>query len=472
MWPPCYFEAKQKGVVYMTRQSLDTAIYEKYIRPIQRPRGLYAGVEFELPIVNLDRKPVDFSVVHRLTDEFIAAFQFDEIHRDDDGCIYSAVKSANGDGLSYDCSYNTLEFSFGIEKNLNVIYTRFTGYYTFIQDFLSKFHHTLTGMGINPYHEINHNIPISNGRYRMLLHHLQSYPKYGDAIPFHQMPHFGLFCAASQVQLDAQEDTVIDALNVFVKLEPLKILLFANSPWGDLLCSRDHFWKYSLHGLNPHNVDTYKTALHSTEELIAYIRSMSLYCLERDGKYINFAPTPLEVYFASEQITGEYFDGRQYRDITFAPSLDDLAYLRSFKFEDLTYRGTIEFRSVCEQPVSEIMAPAAFHAGLMEMVPELDALLNTDKNIYQQGFTPSELRALFNHRELPAFVDRDAAAGLLVQVLDLARAGLQKRGMDEERFLAPLYPRARKLESPARQMLEGMDAGIPLEEFIKDYAKL
>ena len=456
----------------ISRQSLDEAIYKKYVCPIQRPRKLSVGVEFELPIVNLERNPVDFAVVHALTDAFIAQFHFNEIHRDDENNIYSVLNSINGDDLSYDCSFNALEFSFGVEKNLNDIHKRFIKYYTFIQAFLSKYHHTLTGMGVNPNREVNYNIPIANGRYRMLLHHLQSYTQYGDAVQFHDTPIFGLFCAASQVQLDAQEDIVIETLNVFAKLEPLKALLFANSPCGDLLCSRDHFWKHSLHGLNPHNVDTYATELHSVEELISYIRSMSIYCLERDGKYINFVPTPLEEYYSRETITGEYFDGQEYQSITFVPSLDDLTYLRSFKFEDLTYRGTIEFRSVCEQPVSEIMTPAAFHAGLAEMVPELAALLDADENIYQQGYNPSELRELFTHREFPAFLDHAAASALLIRVLDLAKSGLQKRGMAEEHFLEPLYHRARYLLSPARQMMDGLDAGVPVDTYIIDYAKL
>lgn len=76
-------------------------------------------------------------------------------------------------------------------------------------------------MGVNPYHELNRDIPIANGRYRMLLHHLQSYTKYGSAIPFHNTPNFGLFCAASQVQLDAQADAAVDTLNVFARL-PLR----------------------------------------------------------------------------------------------------------------------------------------------------------------------------------------------------------------------------------------------------------
>ena len=470
---PVVFQGRGEGVIDVSiKQALDQAIYEKYIRPIQRPRELYAGVEFELPIVNLEREPVDFEVIFTLTDAFIEKFAFDEVHRDDEGHIYSAVKNSNGDGISYDCSFNTLEFSFGVERDLNVIYKRFVEYYIFIQDLLSKSNHTLTGMGINPYRAINHNVPIANGRYRMLLHHLQSYGKYQDSMVFHHTPNFGLFCAASQVQLDTQEDMVLDTLNVFTKLEPLKALLFANSIDGDLLCSRDHFWKHSLHGLNPHNVDTYETKLHSLEELTAYIRSMSLFCVERDGMYINFPPTPLEAYFSSETVTGEYFDGQQYQPITFVPCLEDLAYLRSYKFEDLTYRGTIEFRSVCEQPVSEIMSPAAFHAGLVEMIPELSALLDGDESIYQQGYNPAELRELFNRRKLPEFLDEAAASRLILKVLDLAEAGLKKRGMGEEHFLEPLFRRAKYLLSPARQMANGLDAGVPLEQYIKDYAVL
>ncbi|MFQ9792099.1 MAG: hypothetical protein ACLRX7_01780 [Acutalibacteraceae bacterium] len=43
-----------------------------------------------------------------------------------------------------------------------------------------------------------------------------------------------------------------------------------------------------------------------------------------------------------------------------------MEYLRSYKFEDLTFRGTIEYRSACCQPVSECMCVAAFHVGLQE----------------------------------------------------------------------------------------------------------
>ena len=82
------------------------------------------------------------------------------------------------------------------------------------------------------------------------------------------------------------------------------------------------------------------------------------------------------------------------------------------------------------------------------------------------------MRELFTRRELPAFLDREAASELLIRVLDLAREGLGKRGMGEEHFLTPLYHRARHLLSPGLQMVLGLEAGAPLEQYIIDYAKL
>lgn len=47
-----------------------------------------------------------------------------------------------------------------------------------MNDAFSKYDYTLTGMGINPHYNINHNKPIPNERYRMLYHHLHTYKAY------------------------------------------------------------------------------------------------------------------------------------------------------------------------------------------------------------------------------------------------------------------------------------------------------
>lgn len=309
----------------------------------------------------------------------------------------------------------------------------------------------------------------------MLLHHLSSYENYGQEIPFHHQPDFGLFSCASQIQIDVEEQNLVETLNTFTKLEPFKALILANSPWGDgreLLCSRDHFWRNSLHGLNRHNVDMYDLELESIDEIILYIRSMSLYCVERDGKYINFPPIPLPTYFSAEEITGEYFDGETYQSITIPPMLSDLYYLRSFKFEDLTFRGTVEFRSVCEQPVKEIMASGALHAGLMENLHALTEMLKEDHTIYHKGYNASELRRMFVRRELPDLFDWTAVSRAILKILDIAKQGLYSRALGEEVFLEPLYHRAETLLSPAKEMLNGLDNGKTLDNYIEEYGGL
>ena len=455
--------------------SLDEAIYERYISKTKRERTKRVGLEFELPIVNLGDGPVDFAVVHEMTDSFIRDFAFSGVLKDDDGFAYSASDKATGDTISFDCSYNTLEFSFGAGFDLNIIKSRFDLYYSYVQKFLGRYGHALTGMGINPHYDRNISAPVVNERYRMLFHHLCSYRNYENEILFHDKPNFGLFSCASQVQLDAEEDMLVETLNTFTRLEPLKALILANSVWGtshEILCSRDNFWRNSLHGLNRHNVDMYGVEFESVDEIIYYIKSMSIYCVMRDGRYVNFHPTPLEEYFNSCEIEGEYFDGTQYSGITLHPELSDLQYVRSFKFEDLTFRGTVEFRSVCEQPVGEIMASGALHAGLMENLPALTDLLENDHVIYHHGYNASELRRMFVKRDLPGCFDWKAVTELLLKVLDLATGGLAKRGFGEGHFLDPLYRRAQTLQSPGREMADALGVGASLDSFIEKYGEL
>ena len=459
----------------MDNTMLDQAIYERYIIPTKRERTRLTGLEFELPIVNRKNAPVDFNIIHKMTDEFIRQFSFHEVGRDDDGFIYSALDEKTEDDLSFDCSYNTLEISFGTELDLHVVHERFVRYYTFVQRQLEKYDHTLTGMGINPHHAVNRNIPVVSERYRMLYHHLSSYKNYGREILFHHHPNFGLFSCANQIQMDVEEKNLAETLNTFTKLEPLKALIFSNSPWGenqDILCSRDNFWRNSLHGLNRHNVDMYGLEFDSVDEIICYIKSMSLYCVERNGKYVNFHPVSMVEYFSSETIKGEYFDGNKYQEISIHPRLSDLKYLRSFKFEDLTFRGTVEFRSVCEQPVKEIMASAAFHAGLMENLYLLTETLERDRVIYHKGYNASELRRMFVKKELPDIFNWREVVSLLLKILDIAEKGLYKRGLGEEIFLKPLYRRAEELKSPAREMSEGLEKGKTMDDYIEEYGRL
>ena len=456
----------------MKREFIEQALYERFILPTEREEGGYAGVEFEIPIVNLSGNPVDFETVHHMTDQFISEFQADQIKKDDIGNICSAGISANGDDLSFDCSYNTLELSFGREADLKELDRRYRRYIKFIKKNLEEQGHTVTGMGINPNHRVNRNTPIPNGRYRMLLHHLSSYKNYEWQMLFHDIPHYGLIICSSQTHIDVSKEHLVQKINAFNRAEPLKALLFANSPYlGGYLCVRDHFWRESMHGINQHNVDCWDIEPESIEEVLNYIRSMSLYCTERDERYINFYPKQIDEFFKADDIRGEYYCSNGFEEIHIVPQPEDLQYLRSFKFVDLTFRGTIELRSACMQPLSEAMTVPAFNIGLNEKTEELDALLKQAK-IYHEGYSVRELRNMFVMEELPAFAESRDLSRLLIQVVELAWEGLKKRGKGEEIFLEPLKNRAEKLMNPAKEAIWGMKKGRSADYYIRKYGEV
>ena len=457
------------------KKEVRQAIYDKYIAPTKKERPDYIGVEIEMPVVNLSGQPVDEAVSIKTAESFIKNFGFIESGKDSNGSITSAKHEETGDILSFDCCYSNLELSFGKAVTLFEIKERFEYYCRFLNAEFAKEGYTLTGMGVNPNADINHNQPIQNERYRMLYHYLHSYPKHKNevAMRFHERPDFGTFTSASQVQLDVRYDELTDVINVFGLLEPYKALLFANSylpDYPDFLCVRNMLWEHSMQGYNPHNVGMFGKKVSGIDELIDYIGTQSIYCTMRDGRYIDFTPLTLDEFFSRDSVEGEYFDGEKYQKITFVPEISDLEYLRTFKFEDLTFRGTIEYRSSCCQPLSEALTVAAFHTGLKEKLYKLKEILEKDDVIYSHGFNALELQKLLSKQKLPEYIDTAAVEKQLIIILELAADGLKKRGFGEEVLLSPLYERVHEHTNPAKEMLDGIKNGVPLKNFIEQYA--
>ena len=452
-------------------------LYNEFIKPTTQKKN-YIGVEIEIPIINLDKKAVNFDVVHKVTDEFqneYPDFKTDGI--DFDGNVFSLKNSKTDDILCYDCSYNNIEFAMGKEKDLFSINERFSEFYNFVKKSFQEYNHTLTGMGINPYRKYNLNQPIPSERYLMLYHHLKSYKNYKNIrMQFHEYPEYGMFSSASQVQLDVHKDNLVKTINVFSKIEPIKALLFSNSVlFGEdntLTCFRDILWEYSTHGVNPHNIGGYDVDFKDLDDLQAYLESLNIYCVMRDGAYINFPSINLLDYYSREFVSGEIYCKGKYRKIDIRPCLEDINYLRPFKFINLTFRGTIEFRSICTQPIRDSMCVAAFHLGLKDKLDEKDEIIKNDDVIYHKGYTASELRKLFIQRDIPSFIDKNDLCRLTREIVDLASDGLKERGIGEEIFLKTLYGRIKNHTNPGKSFINSINNGVRLEKIIEDYGKL
>ena len=452
-------------------------LYDEFIKPTNQKKD-FIGVEIEIPIINLNKKSVDFEIVHKITNEFQNYYyDFKNDGIDYEGNVFSLKNTKNDDIICYDCSYNNIEFAMGREKDLFTINERFKEYYLFVKDAFEEYNHTLTGMGINPYRKYNKNLPIPSERYLMLYHHLKSTGMY-EHIPmhFHQYPEYGMFSSASQVQIDVHKDDLVKTINVFSKIEPIKALLFSNSVFVDenkhLTCFRDVLWEYSTHGVNPHNIGMYDVEFNDINDLQSYLESLNIYCVMRNGSYVNFESMNLLDYFSKDYVTGEFYSNGEYNEIKICPLISDIEYVRPFKFINLTFRGTVEFRSVCTQPISDSMSVAAFNVGLKDKLDELNELINSDNVIYHKGYNANELRKLLIKYEIPAFINKNDLCKLSKDIVDISKEGLEDRGIGEEIFLNSLYKRIKFRTNPGKNMITQLNNNIKLETMIKEYGKI
>ncbi len=458
----------------MDTERLRRLLYEKYFAPTENYSGDYIGVEIEMPVIRLSGDATDHEVCRGAAAAFREKFGFRPISYDYYGNCYSATEEEHGDNLSFDCSYNNMELSFGKEKELFPIKERFALYVKFINEELKKSGHVLSGMGINPNHHINRKDFIRAPRYQMLEGYLLrgrdwQYPMY-----MHPFYDFGTYASASQVQLDVTGENLIETVKAFTLVEPVKAILFSNAYMEEepeLLCVRDLFWENSTHGINPHNIGIFEQIPGSKEEFLDYIQRTSIFCCERDGHYVHFKPLPVVEYYKKETVDAEYYENGVYHSYKIHPEEGDLSYLRTYKFEDLTYRGTIEFRSCCNQPFHDALSVAAFHVGLMGKTEELTELMENDLSIYHHGYSAGELRKILIKREWPEFIDKNGLKKLCKDVIALSEQGLKERKKGEEVLINCLKERAENLCPPALKMIEGLESGDSIEEWVLKYSE-
>ena len=442
-------------------------IYDRFIAPLKKPRASYIGIEIEMPIVNLSGAKTEKAVCIDAVEKAIAHFGFSPQKYDDNGVCHEAVCDDTGDVFSFDCSYNNFEISLGRVRTLHEAQARFRDYLSFINGELICNEHTLTGLGINPNYKINDYNFVPSPRYRMLEGYLKKCQAWNGS--FHPYFGYGTFSSASQVQLDVTLDDLCKTIEAFSLVEPLKAVLFANSflpEKTEFLCVRDYLWEQSPHGINPRNVGFFEPSLKSVDDIIDYLSRASIFCTERDGKYLFFYPIPFSEYLSRDTVEGEYYDG-EYHSCVFKPKAEDISYLRTYKQIDLTSRGTLEFRSACTQPLGEAMTVAAFHLGLNNKTDELIKLL-TESFLYRENETPAQLRQRMNRVDFLSYVNVEKLQALLNSVLQLCKEGLKERGYSEEIYLSPLYERANTLTSPSMRLLRQND----IKSIIREYACL
>ena len=418
---------------------------QRYYLPIKEQPGLFVGIELEYPVVNLSGNATDVSLTKQLLIYLIDNFGFKADKFDSDNNPIQLIEQASGDMILFEVSYNTIEFAFTKASRIAEVEERLDTYLSMIQPYLRNHNHELQGWGVNPNWAKNDNSPVKSPRYEMLMDFLELSKAKNNPF-FHNYPEYGSFICGSQVQLDVSKISYLRVLNAFNQIEGPKAVLFANSEfWGsdwDLAISRDVFWENSMHGVFEENAGIFPRVFKNEDDYFSYLSETAIFTAKRAEETYYFEPIRAKDYLNKSAIQAWSIHGKE---VSIKPSEDDFKTHRSYQFQDLTTRGTIEFRSVCTQPFSATFAPAAFHLGLLVNLESLENILNDSPFFEAFDFDYPRIRRLFSKKDI-SDTDLKLIFPLTEALLVCAEDGLKLRGFGEEIYLAPLKEKLKVLK--------------------------
>ena len=416
----------------MTKQQAIKLLKEKYLSNMKEDSELFVGVELEFPIVETNGNKTNIEVTKNLFRTLANLLDFEVEKMDDDQNPIQLVHRSSKDRILFELSYNTIEFAFEKAHSIDEVAERFEAYLKIIQPILQEDHHEIQGHGIHPQWQENDNSPVKIERYKMLMAFLAMN---GTGMKTHPYPSYGAFICGNQLQLDVRRDNYIRIINAFNKIEAAKAYLFSNSEFSaeawDTKITRDIFWEESLHGYYKENVGIYPKDYQSEEEFFNNLASTAIFTATREDKSYYFKPIRVKDYLDQKEITAYTANGNEK---IIRPVKEDLKQHRSYQFQNLTARGTVEFRSVCTQPLETTFAPIAFELGLFVQLENLENYLEHCSFLKNEKQDYRKLRKKYSKKILSK-KEEETIQSFSKDLIDMARAGLIKRGYGEETFL-------------------------------------
>jgi len=393
---------------------------------------LFVGVELEFPIVETNGNKTNIEVTKNLFRTLANLSDFEVEKRDDDQNPIQLVHCSSKDRILFELSYNTIEFAFERAHSIDEVAKRFEAYLKIIQPILQENNHEIQGHGIHPLWKENDNSPVKIERYKMLMAFLAMN---GTGMKTHPYPSYGAFICGNQVQLDVRRDNYIRIINAFNKIEAAKAYLFSNSEFSseawDTKIARDIFWEESLHGYYRENVGIFPKDYQSEEEFFNNLARTAIFTVTREGKSYYFKPIRVEDYLDQKEIIAYTTDGEE-KNIN--PVKEDLKQHRSYQFQDLTARGTVEFRSVCTQPLETTFAPIAFELGLFVQLEKLENYLEHCSFLKNEKQDYRNLRKKYSKKILSK-KEKEKIKTFSKELLEISKSGLLERGYEEEKYL-------------------------------------
>ena len=319
------------------------------------------------------------------------------------------------------------------------------------------------GMGFNPKWSRADTSWMPKGRYQIMRDYM---PKRGS-LGIDMM----IRTCTVQVNLDfATEADMVKKFRTSLALQPIATALFADSPFTEgkpngFLSYRSHIWTDTdpdRCGILPF---VFEEGM-SFERYVDYMLDVPMYFVYRDGKYID----------ASGQSFRAFLDGKLPALPGEIPTTGDWADHMTTAFPEVRLKRFLEMRGADGGPWERLCALPALWVGLLYDQSALDAAwdLVKDWSIAEH----EELRRNVPRLALKTPFRGGTVRDVALEVLKIARAGLQKRGaadlggMDESGFLNPLQIIADSGKTPAELKLDLFNSkwGGSVDPAFKEFA--
>lgn len=419
-------------------------VQNRFIKPLLNKKTGNIGVELEFPVINLKKAPIEMKNALSLLFYFLdKGFKIEETDTFGNPAF---ITNQYGDCISFDNSYNNIEFSMNYGNNLLDIKDRFYGYLKDAQSFLEKYNYTITGLGTNPYKKFITQSHVSYPVYNMVDEFLHRYN--GDGT--HRYPDFPAYLSSVQTHLDITLKDLPKTATLFAKIDFLRGILFSNSPdfeFGNTICFRDYLWNNSAFGICKTNTGAVDEEYKSIDDIAESFYDRHMFNSFINGKYKCFYPIPINKYFENN-------------------NADDINQFLSFRHIEITSRGTLEIRSDCTQPICDALIPPAFNLGMAHNINM--AIERTEKLFEGKDLSNSYLRKCVSNGIAIKEFTKEQLTEYAVDMVQIAEKGLYSRGFGEECLLKNLQQRAKTLRCPALYVLENVEN---IDKIIDEYSK-
>jgi len=255
--------------------------------------------------------------------------------------------------------------------------------------------------------------------------------------------------ASDQVQVDIARPELVDAINGLNLLSPVIIALTANSPVyggrrGRFLSGREGLLAAlgeARHGMTPRYCAT-------LEDFLSIVGGQTCYLLPETQGLRRYG-RPFTAYLEAR--------GSRVTDAAWHAYLWHEHYVWHSARPRVQY-GTIEVRPACQQPPDEPLAAVALCLGLVEALPEVEALT-------RDRLGPDPWPAMLAYRRDVVRRGpraREPSPGHLADLVALAARALRQRGRGEERFIESIRRRLERRAVPADRAVQLFrQGGVP-----------